>query len=178
VDAKSPISVRRVGAAELGRVAAITALINRAYSGAILELWNVRFERVRPEEVSAMIAAGEVFVAERPGRLIGCVRYRELDADAAWFGLLAVDPDSAGVGAGTALVEAVEAAAASTGRDRIELDLLLPSVDAPHQARLQAWYRRRGYVEVERTDFHPADASLPEMTRAPCVSIRHRKQLR
>ena len=125
-----------------------------------------------------MVAAGEVFVAERLGRLLGCVQYRELDADAAWFGLLAVDPEAAGMGAGTALVEAVETAAASTGRRWIELDLLIPAVDAPHQARLQAWYQRRGCVEAERFDFQPSDASLAETMRAPCVSIRHRKQLR
>ncbi len=178
MDGEKPISVRRVGAAELGRVAPITALINRAYSSAILQLWTVAFERVRPAEVTAMVAAGEVFVAERLGRLLGCVQYREIDADAGWFGLLAVDPESAGVGAGTALVEAVEAAAASTGHRRIELDLLIPAVDAPHQARLQAWYQRRAYVEVERIEFQASDASLAETMRSPCVSIRYRKQLR
>ena len=158
-------------------MAALTALINRAYASAILQLWTAAFDRVGHAEVAAMVAAGEVFAAERQGWLLGCVQYRELDAETSWFGLLAVDPDTAGVGAGTALVDAVEAEAASTGHQRIGLDLLTAGIDTPHQARLQAWYQRRGYVEVGRTDFEPDDASLARTMRAPCVSVRHRKTL-
>lgn len=35
---------------------------------------------------------------------------------------------------------------------------------------MQAWYRRRGYREVERIDFRASDPERAETLRVPCVS--------
>jgi N-acetylglutamate synthase-like GNAT family acetyltransferase len=178
VDGNDSISVRRAEPNLVDLVASLTVLINRAYSPAILELWTAAFDRIQPADVAELFTTGSVFIAERRGEVIGCVHYRELAARTAWFGLLAVDPDAAGAGVGAVLVDAVETAAMSTGRSGIELDLLVPAIDTPHQSRLRDWYQRRGYRETSRTHFRPDDVAREETLRSPCMTVRYRKQLR
>jgi GNAT superfamily N-acetyltransferase len=160
------------------RSESIASLVNRAYAPAVLELWTVLFDRVSVDTVADYISAGEIVVAEVSGTRVGCVRYRELDADTGWFGLLSVDPDHAGAGVGRILVDAVESMAAGSGRQWMELDLLIPAVPTPHQTRLEDWYARLGYVEISRDEFRMPDGALAAAMRSPCVSIRERKLLK
>lgn len=155
----------------------IAATVNRAFAPATLELWTTLFDRVSVRSVAEYIAAGEMVVAERDGALIGCVRYRDLDVDTGHFGLLATDPDSAGSGVGRTLVDTVEALAAAAGHRWMELHLLVPAVAAPRQSRLQDWYERRGYIEIDREDFHLDDHALDAAMRGPCALVRQRKRL-
>jgi GNAT superfamily N-acetyltransferase len=172
------VSVRKIEPDDQQMAAPITTLTNRAYAPAILELWTAGFDRVTRSEISAFIAAGEMAVAEQQRKLVGSVQVRDIDPSTSWAGLLAVDPGSSGAGIGRTLIESAERAAASRGRRWMEMELLIPAIETPHQARLQAWYRRRGYVEVGRADFTPADPAMLEAMRSPCVSVRHRKRLR
>jgi hypothetical protein len=50
-------------------------------------------------------------------------------------------------------------------------------VATPHQARLQSWYARLGYVETSREDFRMPDDRLTIAMRSPCVTICERKAL-
>ena len=171
------VAVRRIDPRDEDLAGSITALVNRAYAPAVLELWTILFDRVSADTVADYIAAGELLVAESKGTAIGCVRYRELDSDTGWFGLLATDPDHAGSGAARMLIDAVEEIAAATGHKWMELDLLIPAVATPHQSRLQDWYARLGYVEISREDFRMSDDALAAAVRSPCVAIRERKLL-
>lgn len=171
------VTVRRVDPTDGTLAETVAALVNRAYASAILEMWTVLFDRISVEAVADFVAAGELVVAELHGEPVGCVRYRDLDPDTGWFGLLATGPEHAGLGVGRMLVDAVEATAASAGHRWMELDLLIPAVATPHQSRLQSWYARLGYVEISREDFRMPDDVLAAAMRSPCVSIRERKRL-
>jgi GNAT superfamily N-acetyltransferase len=171
------VAVRRIGPTEQHLAGSIAELVNRAYAPAVLELWTSPFDRVSADAVADYIVSGELLVAESDGTPIGCVRYRELDSDTGWFGLLAVDPVRTGSGVGRILVDAVEATAAGAGRTWMELDLLIPAVAMPRQSLLQDWYGRLGYVEISREEFRMRDDELSAAIRSPCVSVRQRKLL-
>lgn len=171
------IAVRRIEPSDEQLAVPIAAIVNRAFAPATLELWTTLFDRVSVQSVAEYIAAGEMVVAERDGALVGCVRYRDLDVDTGHFGLLATDPDSAGSGVGRTLVDTVEALAAAGGHRWMELHLLVPAVTTPRQSRLQDWYARRGYLEIDREDFLLEDHALDGAMRWPCALVRERKRL-
>jgi len=177
VPGRGVIGVRRVATTERELAGPIAEVINRAYAPAISELWTISFDRVAEADVVDAIAAGEIVVAELDTRIVGSVRVRRVDTDTSWFGVLAVHPSVAGVGVARDLLDYIEEEALADGAGYMELDLLIPSDATSHQARLQRWYERRGYVEVSRTDFAPSDPAIADGLRSTCVSIVHRKIL-
>ncbi len=120
---------------------AIVALLQRAFgqyrgklrpeSGALQET---------PETIRAVMKAGTILLAERAGRILGCVSVRRKD-DCAYAGRLAVEPMEQGMGVGRALLAAAEALARQMGTDRLRVDVRLKLRDN------RAFFRALGFVE-------------------------------
>ena len=119
----------------------IVALLQRAFgayrgklrpeSGALQET---------PETIRAVMKAGTILLAERAGRILGCVSVRRKD-DCAYAGRLAVEPMEQGMGVGRALLTAAEALARQMGMDRLRVDVRLKLTDN------RAFFRALGFVE-------------------------------
>ena len=131
---------------------AIVALIQRAFgeyrgklrpeSGALLET---------PDTIRVTVKTGTILLAERAGRILGCVSVRRKD-DCAYAGRLAVEPMERGIGVGRALLAAAEALARQMGSDRLRVDVRLKLRDN------RAFFRALGFVEgAERC--HPGFSS-------------------
>jgi len=84
---------------------------------------------------------GGLLLAEDRGP-VGCVALRRLDRDTAEMKRLYVRDRARGSGLGRRLVQAVIAAARTTGARRLVLDTL------PHMASAQALYRDMGFREI------------------------------
>jgi N-acetylglutamate synthase-like GNAT family acetyltransferase len=120
---------------------AIVALIQRAFgeyrgklrpeSGALRET---------PETIRAAMKTDRILLAERAGRILGCVSMRRKD-DCAYAGRLAVEPMERGIGVGRTLVAAAEAEARRMGMDRLRVDVRLKLRDN------RAFFRALGFVE-------------------------------
>ena len=134
----NPLLIR---AARPDEAEAIVALIQRAFgeyrgklrpeSGALLET---------PETLKAAMKTGTVLLAERAGRVLGCVSVRRKD-NCAYAGRLAVEPMERGIGIGRALLAAAEALARRMGADRLRVDVRLKLRDN------RAFFRALGFVE-------------------------------
>ena len=134
----NPLLIR---AARPDEAEAIVALIQRAFgeyrgklrpeSGALLET---------PETLKAAMKTGTVLLAERAGRVLGCVSVRRKD-NCAYAGRLAVEPMERGIGIGRALLAAAESLARRMGADRLRVDVRLKLRDN------RAFFRALGFVE-------------------------------
>jgi N-acetylglutamate synthase-like GNAT family acetyltransferase len=140
---------------------AIVALIQRAFgayrgklrpeSGALQE---------SPETIRAVMKTGTILLAERAGRVLGCVSVRRKE-DCAYAGRLAVEPMERGIGVGRALLAAAEAVARQMGSDRLRVNVRLKLRDnraffralgfREGAERCHAGFGRPTYVEMEKT---------------------------
>ena len=150
-----------IRAARADEAEAIVALIQRAFgeyrgklrpeSGALQET---------PETIRAVMKTGTILLAERAGRVLGCVSVRRKD-DCAYAGRLAVEPMERGIGAGRALMAAAEATARQMGSDRLRVDVRLKLRDnraffralgfKEGAERCHPGFSRPTYVELEKT---------------------------
>jgi GNAT superfamily N-acetyltransferase len=123
------ISVRR---ANSGDCAALTALMLRssAYQGRYRKM--IENYPVTP----AMVAAGEVWVAQVGDELAGFYR---LDLDRADLDLMFVDDKVRGTGIGRAIFDHMKSFAAASGLREVQIVAHPPSVE---------FYRRMGAVDV------------------------------
>ena len=86
-------------------------------------------------------------VAERNGRVVGCVMTKMLEGDL-YFGRLAVLPQERGTGVARRLIEAVEADARRRGLPGVQLGVRIVLTDN------QKLFAALGYVEISR-ESHP-----------------------
>ena len=134
----NPLLIR---AARPDEAEAIVALIQRAFgeyrgklrpeSGALQET---------PDTIRAVMKTGTILLAERAGRILGCVSVRRKN-DCAYAGRLAVEPMERGIGVGRALLAAAEATARQMGGDRLRVDVRLKLSDN------RAFFRALGFKE-------------------------------
>lgn len=134
----NPLQIR---AARPDEAEAIVALIQRAFgqyrgklrpeSGALQET---------PETIREVMKSGTILLAERGGRILGCVSVRPKDGFA-YAGRLAVEPMERGIGVGRALLAAAEALARQMGLRRLRVDVRLKLRDN------RAFFRALGFVE-------------------------------
>ena len=158
-------SVRR---AQPSDAAALTALVNRAYS---IEASFVDGERTSADEMAELITAGGFLVLEYPQGIAAAVRFQapgarpELPPTAAYFGMLSVHPELQGMGLGRRLVQVVEAMAEAAGATTMCLRMI------NLREELSRWYKSLGYREVG-TSPYPARS-----TKRPCHFIEMAKPL-
>ncbi len=144
---------------------AVRALIELAYRGPesakgwASEAGILTGPRTSQEEVDELIAdpQSRFLVAEREGRLVGCVLI-EQHGDDGYFGMFSIDPRQQANGLGKALLSQAEAAArdvwGAKGMTAVVISL---------REELIAWYARRGYELTGRTEpfpFHEHSGAL------------------
>jgi predicted N-acetyltransferase YhbS len=160
-DLNSAIHVRLASDADRDR---LIQLINSAYS---IETF---FEGTRTDEerLSAMMRKGAILVAEDDsGRPLACV-YTEVRGARGYLGQLAVDPVSQGAGLGRRMVEAAEDYLRRQGCEAVDIVVLSMRPELP------PLYRRFGYVETGREEFH---SPRPLKPGVECHCIVMSKQL-
>ena len=167
-----------ISAADPATVAAAAEVINRAYAAGERGLWRDGVRRIAPEAVATAIGAGELLGATDDGRLAGCARVWPVDAATWEIGLISVDPDAWGGGAGRALVAAGEARMRAAGATTAQLHLLVPAGRAhPEKERLRAWYLRLGYAVVRTAPFEEVASHGAGDLATPCAFLVFRKPL-
>jgi len=126
----------------------IVALVHSAYRGDHSRVgWTTEAnlldgQRTDPEEVQALIAAGELILAEHAGQLVANMQLSR-HGDAAYVGMLAVRPELQAQGIARALLEEAERRVrAQRLATRIEMTVIA------QRTELIAWYERRGYRDT------------------------------
>jgi GNAT superfamily N-acetyltransferase len=164
-----------------GLVAELTGLVNRVYVAAEEGLWVDGASRTTPEEMAALIAAGEIAVAreDRPdGRIVGSVRVQQIDEATGEFGMLVADPDCRGEGIGRHLVDFAEQGFRRRGVPTMQLELLVPrGWTHPTKAFLDAWYTRIGYRPVRTGRIDDDYPHLAPLLATPCDFVIYHKAL-
>jgi N-acetylglutamate synthase-like GNAT family acetyltransferase len=156
----SPLTTRDAVVADADNIA---RLVNDAFRP---ERFFTDGDRTNPEKVRALMEKGRFLLAEREGRLAGCV-YVELRGERGYFGLLAVDPTFQRAGLGSNLVEAAENYCRSAGC--VFMDLTIVNL----RKELPSFYAQRGYEENGTLPF-PADQHPPKI---PCHLVKMSKRL-
>jgi GNAT superfamily N-acetyltransferase len=148
----------------------LTDLLHRAYRRQVEMGLRPLAGRQTADVTARRTRAGETFVAELDGKIVGMIVLQELEEaafpptflrkDVAHFSLLAVDPDVQGRGVGQLLIEAVERRAAERGFAELALSMAEPDTD------LMRFYLRRGFQLVEHwhwpyTNYRSAILSKP-----------------
>ncbi len=126
----------RVRAAREGDTDAIVSIVNEAY---LVEAFFVAGDRTHPAEVRDLIRAGQCYVADDDGRVVGCVEVAAKDGRG-YFGMLAVSPAIQGRGLGRRLITFAEDTARQAGC--AVMDIKVVSV----RGDLVKFYESLGYV--------------------------------
>jgi N-acetylglutamate synthase-like GNAT family acetyltransferase len=121
---------------------AIVALVNDAYRDSESNVFPST-TRTQREDIGGRI--GDMFVAERDGRIAGCV-HLEINGTDAHFGLLAADVALHRRGIGSALITHVEDLARTAGCRVMRIDVVKEGA----WDRI-AYYGRHGYRVVRET---------------------------
>lgn len=142
-------------------VARVATLINEVYAASEDGLWRDGAARTSRDEIAELTRAGQIAVARRAGRIVGCVRVRRYDASTGEFGMLAADPAHRGAGIGRELVRFAERTCRADGLRVMRLEVLVPrNRNHPAKQFLIGWYARMGY-RLARTE--TADETYPEL---------------
>ena len=168
----APIVLRRLAAGD--SLEALTEMLHRAY--APLAARGMRFVASWQDAATTRerCEAGETWVAEARGRIVGTVTFHDAAAtdgspwldrpDVASFGQWAIDPDWQGRGIGGRLFDVVERRARETGASHLALDT------SEHAAELIATYERRGFRFVEHAQWSKTNYRSVIMSKALGVS--------
>jgi predicted N-acetyltransferase YhbS len=145
-------------------VTCLVSIINEAFSVETF-LEGTRTDR---ERLSAMMAAGEVLVAEDgAGKPLGCV-YLEVRGVRGYLGMLAVGPSHQRTGMGRAIMLAAEQHLRNKGCQFVDICVLSKRTELP------PIYRRFGYVETGVEQSHPMQPLKPGVS---CHAILMSKAL-
>ena len=110
-------------------------------------------QRIDAEALTDLIgdASHLVVLAERSGRLAGCVQVTDKGGGLAYLGMLSVDPEAQGQGTGRRLIAAAESAAVKHfGACTMEMTVIV------QRTELIDWYIRCGYRATGETRPFPA----------------------
>lgn len=148
----------------------LTHLLHRAYKP--LAEMGLRYFATHQtvEQTRSRVEAGECFVAEFEGQIIGTITlYTEPHHDVpdwyrrpevGWFGQFGIEPRLQGTGVGNRMMQYVEERAIQLGLSELALDT---SEQATH---LIDWYKRHGWRVVEETDWDVTNYKSLVMSKA------------
>ena len=157
----------------------LARLVNDVYRAAESGLWRDGFRRTTASELTELIAAGELAVATRDGRVTGCVRVHDVADDTSEFGILVAAPEERGTGVGNALLDFAEQRSRERGQRAMQLELLLPRAwQHPSKEFLKSWYGRRGYRLIRTAAMDDAYPHLAPMLATECDLAVYEKPLR
>jgi GNAT superfamily N-acetyltransferase len=92
--------------------------------------------------------------------------------------MLAAAPDQRGIGVGRRLVEFAERGSLETGRDTMQLELLVPRAWAhPAKEFLAGWYGRIGYAVTSTGTIDESYPHLAPLLATACDFVIYRKDL-
>jgi GNAT superfamily N-acetyltransferase len=156
----------------------LTRLINGVYGAAESGLWRDGAARTTASELAELIAARQIVVATRGGRIAGSVRVHDIADDASELGMLVAAPDQRGTGVGRALVAFAERHSRERGLRAIQLELLVPrGWRHPSKEFLKSWYGRRGYRLIRTGGIDDAYPHLAPLLATPCDLAVYEKPL-
>jgi GNAT superfamily N-acetyltransferase len=160
-------------------VADLCDRVNRVYAVAEEGMWREGATRIGRAEIEASLRSGQIAVARCKGRIVGSVRFRQLDSRTGEFGLLVADPEHRGIGVGRELVRFAEGLARARGLTRMQLELLVPR-DWTHPTKqfLHEWYSRLGYRVVGRRDFTADDPRIASLLATAVDFLVYEKTLK
>jgi N-acetylglutamate synthase-like GNAT family acetyltransferase len=163
---------------DAGLVDELAGLINGVYATAESGMWREGATRTTSAELADMVAARQIVVARRDGRIVGSVRFHDVADDLSEFGLLVADPEERGTGVGRALLDYAELDSSERGLRAIQLELLVPRAwRHPSKEFLKGWYGRRGYRIVRTTSIDDAYPHLAPLLATACDLEIHQKPL-
>jgi GNAT superfamily N-acetyltransferase len=148
-----PVSIRHARDDELDIVASVAVDAYAEYAERMSpDAWSAYAHNIA--NVRGRITDAEILVAERDGRIVGCVTlftdWRGAQSDSYGVRLLAVPPAERGTGVGRALMEHCIRRAASEGKDRV----VLTTTQEMESAR--DLYEKLGFVREVSLDHEPA----------------------
>jgi GNAT superfamily N-acetyltransferase len=159
-------------------VATITDLVNEVYAVAEEGLWREDAARTTSDEIAGLIRAGEITVARRCDRVVGCIRIQQLDERTAEFGMLAAAADQRSTGIGRQLIAFAEREGLRSGCGVMQLELLVPRTwRHPSKEFLAAWYGRIGYVANRKGTIDESFPHLAPLLATPCDFVIYHKDL-
>ena len=150
----------RIRAATASDLAAVHALVERAYRGPTAtrgwtsETHLLGGQRTDPAALVEIFEHPDqrMLVAELDGDVVGCVQIADQGEGLAYLGLLSVDPARQAGGLGRSLIHAAEAEAMRVfGSTRMEMTVIR------QRPELVAWYARRGYAPTGEERPFPFD---------------------
>jgi ribosomal protein S18 acetylase RimI-like enzyme len=102
-------------------------------------------QRTDKRELQALIEGddAQLWLLERGDELLASMVVKRESEEVAHVGMIAVDPEQQGQGAGRALLEKAEQVARELGCTRVEMTVI------GQREELIAWYERRGYTRTE-----------------------------
>ena len=181
-DALARAAVRLLEAAagdDAAFVDGLAGLVNDVYATAEAGLWRDGARRTTALELSELIRAGQIAVATRRGRIVGCVRVFDVAGGTGELGMLVAAPDERGSGIGSALVAFAEEHSCERGCSAIRLELLVPREwRHPGKERLRTWYGRLGYRLVRTAGVEERYPHLVPLLATPCDIEGYEKPLR
>lgn len=159
-------------------VSALASLVNEVYASAEEGLWTEGATRTSAAEMAEFTKAGEIAIASRDDRLLGCIRIRKLGDGASEFGMLAAAHSHRGIGVGRELVRFAEQRARDSGCDIMQLELLVPCEwKHPSKEFLDRWYSRIGYDVVGAGSVAEYYPGLSPLLATPCSFRIYRKNI-
>jgi ribosomal protein S18 acetylase RimI-like enzyme len=122
-------------------------MVNEAFA-AVTFLDGTRTDEPR---MAKLVEKGEFLIAadNDSGRVVAFV-YTEKRGDRGYFGMLAVDPSTQGIGLGRRMVEAAEEHCRKSGCKHIDITVL------SRRSELVPYYRNLGYEETGTEEFRPS----------------------
>ncbi|AGL15894.1 GNAT family N-acetyltransferase [Actinoplanes sp. N902-109] len=170
--------IELLSAAESATVAPLTRLINTVYAEGEKGLWQEGAARTSEAEMAELIGRGQIAVARRDGRIVGCIRVQQPGPGLGELGLLAAAPEERGTGVGRELVAFAEQWARGRGLPTMQLELLVPDGwEHPMKEFLRAWYTRIGYAVVGSGEVAEAHPDLAPLLATPCRFLVFHKHL-
>lgn len=116
----------------------VVAIVNEAYR---VEAFFVAGDRVGAAEITQLIAAGEILVAEDAQGIVACVHV-SVHEGRGYFGMLAAASRARGRGLGRVLIAAAESRARAAGAHHMDIKVV------NLRTELFPFYERLGYVAI------------------------------
>jgi ribosomal protein S18 acetylase RimI-like enzyme len=141
-----PVVLRPAAADDAPAIAATIAAAFAQYRGKLVPESGA-FRETAAGIMAELAEGATAIVAERNGKMLGCVMTKVMEGDL-YFGRLSVVPKARGIGLARRLVEAVEADARARGLAGVRLGVRVVLTDN------QRFFRLLGYAETGR-EAHP-----------------------
>ncbi|HLQ74124.1 MAG TPA: GNAT family N-acetyltransferase [Bacillota bacterium] len=155
----------------------LATIINRAYKTAETRLWKEGMQRTDAQEMSEIAASGELIGMYLDETIIGSVRLTDVSPSTGNIGMLAIDENYHGRGFGKQLLQFAEHEWKKKGIPTIQIELLVAkSGSYPAKERLEQWYVRIGYQEIERKEVQQIFPPLTNMLAVPSEFIIFHKR--